>query len=784
MSGNLGDFSMIDLFRAEAESTLAVLTAGLLALEAGAAGSAETYEELMRAAHSLKGAARIVGVTPAVRVAHVMEDVFVAAQHGRTVLGRAHIDQLLAGVDLLARIAKGSEEDLARWDNEGAAEIDAFLAALGSAGENTVAVPVAASPALAAVAEPSEPAPTAEPPVAVASPAESSTPPTAAAPTATPPAAETRTAKAEQRVLRVGADNLNRLLGLASESLVESRWLRPYGASVARLKRMHRELGLTLEQLRAQVGEAATGDRFREVFGEAQQKLAACRSFLTERLVELETFDRRATNLSDRLYAEAVAVRMRPFADGVGGFPRMVRDVARQLGKEVRYELVGEDTPVDREILEKLEAPLGHLLRNATDHGVELPEVRRTAGKTESGLIRLEARHQAGLLMITVSDDGRGADIEKIRARVLAKKLVDASTAAKLSEAELLEFLFLPGFSMKETVTDISGRGVGLDVVQSMVRAVRGTIRVTTTPGAGMRFQLQLPLTLSVVRALLFAVDGEPYAVPLGYITRAQRLKPGDIDATQGRLHFDLDGRRIGLVSARQLLDRPAAAATEESAVVVLGEGEHRYGLIVDRFLGEKELVVQPLDPRLGKVRDIAAGAFMEDGSPVLILDVDDLAHSVDRLAATGRLVAATSRAAAAVARKRILVIDDSLTVRELERKLLESHGYLVETAVDGMDGFNVARQGGFDLIVTDVDMPRRDGIELTRLIKADPRLKSTPVMIVSYKDREADRMRGLDAGADYYLTKGSFQDDTMLQAVADLIGGAVEAKDGAGGAP
>ncbi len=777
LTGNLGDFSMIDLFRAEAESTLAVLTAGLLALEAGAPGSAETYEELMRAAHSLKGAARIVGVAPAVRVAHVMEDVFVAAQHGKLVLARGYVDQLLAGVDLLARIAKGSEADLARWENEGAAEIDAFLVALAAAGKVKDDAPA--------------PAPRIEPTVVETAPAVGNTAPTDRTalpdPAAVPaslisptgpvatPAPELRAQKSEPRVLRVSADNLNRLLGLASESLVESRWLRPYGLSVARLKRMHRDLGLTLDQLRAHAGAAAADDRFREIVSDAQERLAVCRNFLNERLVELETFDRRATNLSDRLYAEAVAVRMRPFADGVGGFPRMVRDVSRQLGKEVRYELVGEDTAVDREILEKLEAPLGHLLRNATDHGLEMPDVRRAAGKAEAGLIRLEARHQAGLLMITVSDDGRGADIEKIRASVLARKLVDAPTAAKLSETELLEFLFLPGFSMKETVTDISGRGVGLDVVQSMVRAVRGTIRVTSTPGAGMRFQLQLPLTLSVVRALLFAVDGESYAVPLGYITRAQRLKPGDIDATQGRLHFNLDGRRIGLVAARQLLGRPAAGPTEESAVVVLGEGEYRYGLIVDRFLGEKELVVQPLDPRLGKVRDIAAGAFMEDGSPVLILDVDDLAHSVDRLAATGRLVTAATRATAAVARKRILVIDDSLTVRELERKLLESHGYLVETAVDGMDGFNVARQGGFDLIVTDVDMPRRDGIELTRLIKADARLKNTPVMIVSYKDREEDRMRGLDAGADYYLTKGSFQDDTMLNAVADLIGGAVE---------
>ena len=757
---SLGDASMIDLFRAEADSTLAILTANLLALETGESASGENFEELMRAAHSLKGAARIVGIGPAVRVAHAMEDTFVAAQRGLLVLSRARVDQLLAGVDLLNRIARGSAEEMAEWDKQGRAEIDAYLARLAEADDfpaPTAAPPLAAPPAPAPRPAPEEPA----------------APPPATAPATSAPFSVGE-ARPQKRVLRVAADNLNQLLGLAGESLVESRWLRPYTSSLARLKRMHRDLGVTLDQLRAQAGAAADG-RFPEVFAEAQQRLAACRGFLAARLVELENFDRRATNLSDRLYAEAVAVRMRPFADGIGGFPRMVRDVARQLGKEARYEVVGEETAVDREILERLEAPLGHLLRNAIDHGLETPEVRRAAGKSEAGLIRLEARHQAGLLMIIVSDDGRGADVEKIRAAVLARKLVDAPTAAKLSEAELLEFLFLPGFTMKESVTEISGRGVGLDVVQSMVRAVRGTIRVASTPGAGMRFQLQLPLTLSVVRALLVEIDAEPYAVPLGNITRALRLKPAAIGSTQGRQHFDLDGKRIGLVAARQLLDRAGAAPGEEAAIVVLGEGEQRYGLIVDRFLGERELVVQPLDARLGKVRDIAAGAFMEDGAPVLILDVDDLARSVDRLAATGRLIGNASRAPTPVARKRVLVIDDSLTVRELERKLLESHGYAVETAVDGMDGFNVARQGGFDLIVTDVDMPRRDGIELARLIKADARLKATPVMIVSYKDREEDRRRGLDAGADYYLTKGSFQDDTMLQAVADLIGAAHE---------
>lgn len=771
MSGGLGDFSMTELFRMEADTALAALTEGLLALERG---DASPLEAMMRAAHSLKGAARIVGIGAAVRVAHAMEDGFVAAQRGELTLGRAHIDRLLVGVDLLSRIAQSTDTEAAAWDTERKAEIDGFLDTLARvmAGE---ALPEA--PAAGAGAPVEVPEPTAVP--AAVAPA---APGVSAKPAAEAVKAETVRSEAtkagEARVLRVTADHLNRLLGLAGESLVESRWVRPYGASLLRLKRLHQELAGTLDQLRDQVNGGAPAERLKETLGETQRRLGRARDCLAERLVELDTFERRSTNLAHRLYGEALAVRMRPLADGVAGFPRMVRDVARQLGKDVRLEVIGEDTQVDRDILEKLEAPLGHLLRNAVDHGIEPAATRVAAGKPATGTLRLEARHRAGLLLVAVSDDGGGADIERIRASVVRKKLVSAEMAPRLGEAELLEFLFLPGFSMKDTVTDISGRGVGLDVVQSMVKAVRGTVRVSSVAGQGMRFQLQLPLTLSVVRALLVEVAGEPYAIPLGFIARTLRVPESDVASTEGRPHFALGDRRVGLVTAHQVLGRDGGPAGGDLPVVVIGEGEQRYGLVVDRFVGERELVVQPLDPRLGKVKDIAAGALLENGAPVLILDVEDTVRSVEKIAAGGRLEAVRTHAAAAAAgaRKRVLVVDDSLTVRELERKLLESRGYAVEIAVDGMDGWNAVRTGGFHLVISDVDMPRLDGVELTRLIKQDPKLRALPVMIVSYKDREEDRRRGLDAGADYYLTKGSFHDETMLHAVHDLIGGAGEA--------
>jgi two-component system sensor histidine kinase and response regulator WspE len=734
---------MLELFRMEAESQNQVLTAGLLALERDPA-AADQLEACMRAAHSLKGAARIVGIDAGVGIAHAMEDCFVGAQRGDVTLRQRHIDLLLGGVDLLTRIANTPEADTGQWAGEKSAEINIFLATLTAmledAGET---LPLAAEPEQAVPAEHRQ---------AVAADARENS----------------------ERVLRVTADNLNRLLGLAGESLVESRWLKPFAASLLQLKRLQYDTGKAVNELREALAGQRLNERAEMALADMQQQVDEHRQVLSERLAALEAFDGRSTDLAQRLYDEALSCRMRPFADGVRGFPRTVRDLGRTLGKQVRLELVGETTQVDRDILEKLDAPLGHLLRNAIDHGIESPGERSAAGKPAEGVIHLEARHSAGMLQIIVSDDGQGIDPDRLRQAVVERKLTTAEIAGQLTETELLEFLFLPGFTMKDMVTEISGRGVGLDVVQNMLKQVRGTIRVSTQPGEGARFQLQLPLTLSVVRTLLVDLGGEAYAFPLAYIIRTLKLPREKIEMLEGRQHFNFEGQPVGLVSAHQILGGGEPTLTgDELPVIVVGELGNIYGLVADRFLGERELVVQPLDARLGKIKDVAAGALMEDGSPVLIVDIEDMVRSVDKLVSAGVLskVQRGAAAGAAKTRKRVLIVDDSLTVRELERKLLDQQGYGVETAVNGMDGWNAARTGHFDLIITDIDMPRMDGIELVTLLKKDANLRSLPVMIVSYKDREEDRQRGLDAGADYYLTKGSFDDETLLQAVIDLIG-------------
>ncbi|MEA5670140.1 hybrid sensor histidine kinase/response regulator [Pseudomonas machongensis] len=752
------DASLLELFSLEAEAQTQVLSAGLLALERNPA-QVDQLEACMRAAHSLKGAARIVGIDAGVSVAHVMEDCLVAAQERRLLLRPEHIDALLQGTDLLMRIATPG-------DTQAETAVPAFLVQMA------MLLDPSSAPAPDAAGAAATPSPLAMPPEVPTTPVE----PEAEVEPAPAARGGKRAGEGAERVLRVTADRLNSLLDLSSKSLVETQRLKPYLASLQRLKRMHGQGMRALDGLKSQLEGSGQSAEVLDALAQTQRLLAETQQILQQQAADLDEFGWQASQRAQLLYDTALACRMRPFADVLTGQSRMVRDLGRSLGKQVRLLIEGEKTQVDRDVLEKLEAPLTHLLRNAVDHGIEQPERRLLAGKPSDGTLRLRASHQAGLLILELSDDGAGIDLERLRRSIVDRALSPAETVAQMSEAELLTFLFLPGFSLRDQVTEVSGRGVGLDAVQHMVRELRGSIELTQVAGQGCCFHLEVPLTLSVVRSLVVEVGGEAYAFPLAHIERTLDVPAEAIVQIEGRQHFWHEDRHIGLVAASQLLNRPAAQEEADNLrVVVIREREQLYGVAVERLIGERVLVVMPLDPRLGKVQDISSGALLDDGSVVLIIDVEDLLRSVDKLLSTGRLerIDRGARAGRGVARKRILVVDDSLTVRELQRKLLGTRGYDVAVAVDGMDGWNALRSEDFDLLITDIDMPRMDGIELVTLVRRDNRLQTLPVMVVSYKDREEDRRRGLDAGADYYLAKASFHDDALLDAVEELIGGA-----------
>ena len=762
---DLGGFSMFDLFQTEVQQHCACLADGLIALEQNASDP-KMVEPLMRAAHSVKGAARIINLDGAIGLAHSMEECLVRIQKGTEIPTASRIDELLRGSDILRSLADHKSEDEARaWLEQEAGPISALAEGLNlppKAGVSAVVVVPTAKP-VAPAAIPV--APTATPVAPAVTPA-----PTvvkvATPPAATPSAASAPSAASDAAVL-VSSSSLERLLQLSGEALVEARRLESIRRTLTRAKIAQRQLTAALDSLQV-TGRHA---------GDAMTAVATSRDALDEALHQVEDHLRRGEELASALHNEAVSSRMRPFGDACGGLARSVRDVARTLGKEVRLIIAGEQVPVDREILRQLEAPLGHLVRNAIDHGIESPDERVAAGKTRQASLRVEARHHAGSLIVEVREDGRGIDRTNLRARIVSKKLSEASIVETLGDAELFDFLFLPGFSTAAAVTDISGRGVGLDVVQSMAHSVGGSIEVRSSP-AGTSFAMRLPVTLSVVRAAVISIAGETYALALARLERIDRIARSELKTVEGRLTTVIRGEIVGLVHATEILQLKASTQSEsadELAIVSVLAGSRTVGFVVDSFLGEEDLVVRRMDARIGDVAHVDAASIRENGDLLLILDADDLVQSALQLLEQGKLRGDEGRAAISKRKqRRVLVVEDSITVREVERQMLLRAGYAVDTAVDGMDGWNAVQKVKYDLVVSDVDMPRMNGIEFVRKMRADRRYETLPVVIVSYKDREEDRIAGLEAGASAYLTKGSFQDQSFLQTIADLIGAAV----------
>ncbi|HEY0062754.1 MAG TPA: chemotaxis protein CheA, partial [Telluria sp.] len=598
---DLSQFSMMDLFRMEAEGQTQILTDGLLALERG--GAAARIEPMMRAAHSIKGAAAIVGLDLVVQLAHAMEDAFIAAQDGKLALAGARVDLLLAGVDLIAQVALQNESDVSAWLVQHGERIGALVDATGAIAEleaGQTAAPLPASDQDDEVAAA----------MAAMLALEASSQLVASAPAADVPAL--RAPLAAPARAGAGAQNFDRLLALASEARVNAHQLRPYLEQLQRFKRNQGALFQVIEQLHDAIvksGDPALIDKSIQ----AVQKAHPLKQFMLAHMADIESYERRLLVGSSAMLDEVLTLRMRPFRDGVQAFPRMVRDLARSLGKDAQLIISGEDTLVDRDILARIESPLNHMLRNAVDHGIEAPAERLAAGKSALGTITLEARHRAGMLSIEIHDDGRGVDLERIRANVVKRKMASSDMAQSLSTAELMEFLFLPAFSLKETTSEISGRGVGLDIVHQTIREQNGTVRVESDPGQGFRTSITLPLTQSVVRALVVDIQDEAYAIPIVKVERVLKVPQADIHTLENKQFFDFGGEHIGLVSAAQVLELgQLAAGADELAVVVIGTGLRRYALVVDAIRGEQSLAVQGLDQIFGKLRDISSAALLD----------------------------------------------------------------------------------------------------------------------------------------------------------------------------
>lgn len=750
-------------FRDETAENIRIFNQGLMALVAdgdGVGDRREHIDAIFRAMHTIKGSARLLGFEAIGRIAHICEHILGAVRDGRRELDSALADDLLRGGDAIIELVN------AALDGRSAdVDVETLTMTLGRGSRKTPAP----YPGQEEPGEPAELPPLQAmlvPPQAVpdqpAHDGQSPRPPTK------PLRSTTR------QTIRVRVDRLDRLLNMAGELAVgrqvqtaHLQALEDLAALLAQQERMLLALEAELKQLRFSAFQRERLDRHLNGVlnvGERASKLIK---------VQVEQFSQHAglsTQLIEDLEQEVMAARLLPIATIFTTLPRAVRDLARELGKEVALTLSGETTELDRKVIEALNDPLIHLIRNAVDHGIEMPAAREQAGKPRQGQIEVHAQALGSYVHVVIRDDGRGMDPQHLRATAARKGLLSPEAAQLLTDQDALELIFMPGFSTAPLITDISGRGVGMDVVRTNIMELGGQVQVASHVGVGTTITLILPLTLVTTRVLLVELGEHMFALPASGCRGTTWAYPEEVQTIEGRAMLPYEGRMMPLLRLADLLDVAGAQPfpfRQRTPTLIIGTAQRPLALLVDRLVDEREVVVKPLGPLMESQRRYGGAIQLGDGRLVLLLNPTILAETARGMA----LARPHTRRDAAARRARLLVADDSFTTRELIRSILQSAGYEVTTAVDGFDALDKLRTGAYDLVVSDVEMPRVDGFQLTTQIRQDLGLTDLPVIIVTSLASEAHKRRGLEAGAQAYIVKSQFDQSNLLDTIRQLLG-------------
>ncbi len=826
---------LLATFREEAAEHLQAITAGVLSLEKGGSTSDHVgmIETIYREAHSLKGAARAVNLREIEAVCQPLEsllgfwknqgsaaravnlrEIEAVCQPLESLLGfwknqgsampSEHFDLILRTVSVLeglvSQAGNGASADQKALAQETAALLNQVLAGAPAAAPTP---PPAASPppaeAEAASAPPPEPSlpgslPIAELPPAAPQPASSGSQATSGP--AQGPSMPTPRPTVEKHLLtdtiRVDAAKLDALL-LQAEEFIAAKLIA--GQRVVELRETVAEFPLwqkqwskvqpLLRELR-RLADAAGNGHPPEQFGRAAGQLTEFLEFSAELIKRLEqrlTPMMRAAEqdtrviggLVDNLLTDVKKVLMLPFSMVLETFPKFVRDLAREQGKEVEFTSQGGEVEIDRRILQEMKDPLMHLVRNSIDHGLETPAERRRRQKPPRGCLSITvAQRDSGKVEICVADDGAGIDPEKVKAAAVRQGVISAAEAESLTPAEARQLIFRSGVSTSPIITTISGRGLGMAIVQEKVEKMGGSLQVEDVPTGGTIFRLILPLTLATFRGTLIEAAQRLFVIPTAQLERVTRVPVADVKRVEQRDTILVNGRPLALVSLAAILGLPAQAGAADRngflTVLILQVGGQRVGFSVDSVLNEQEVLVKNLGPQLVRVRNIAGATVLGSGAVVPILNVSDLIASAVRKVPPPAVAAAAGEAQAPQQTKSILVAEDSITARTLLKNILELAGYRVQTAVDGVEGFSALQRDHFDLVVSDVEMPRMNGFELTARIRQDKRLAELPVILVTALESPEDRKRGIDVGANAYLVKSSFDQGNLLSLIQQLI--------------
>lgn len=731
-------------FQGEAKERLEAANRAMLALEEASDPERvrDLVADLFREVHSLKGASAAVGLTEIQEHSHRLEDLLEKARAGRP-LAPEHNELIYKTLDAISLLVDAPAREDRGAEPEGRGDVR------------------------------SEP----EAPEARGSVEDE------------PAARPERAHRISDDTVRVATSKLDALMGQVGELMVATSGTSRRAKEVAGLhedvlawERRWREARPRYRKLMANLSEAngngvllssASAKELRDLLSfvhDSDSHEQAIARGLTELRRAVGSDIRRVSQVVTALQDEVRRTRMLPISSVFSTFPRVVRDIARTLNKEVTLEVDGGEIEVDRSVLENLKDPINHLLRNAIDHGLEDPEARVRSGKPRRGRIRMRATQKGDAIEVEIADDGAGLDIRRIKTIAVKKGVVPDDAAEAMSDQEAVELIFRSGFSTSPLITDVSGRGVGLDVVRDSVERINGLIEVSSEPGAGSSFMITVPLSIATTQCLIVRAGDGHFALPVTNVARIQRVDPEIVGRAEGRDAIVVDDRPIPLVRLADVLGVGGGEPQgDRMQALVVGSAEKRTAFVVDGFEGAQEVVIKALPEPLRRVRFAAGATITGSGDVVVILNVGDLTRAVE-----GGVVSGVERHGAhtkvAAERSVVLIADDSIVTRTLEKNILEAAGYDVRVASDGIEAWNVLESMGADVLVSDIEMPQLDGFSLTEKVRADERFATLPVVLVTSLDSRQHRERGIAVGADAHIVKQSFNQDRLLDTIRSLI--------------
>jgi two-component system, chemotaxis family, sensor kinase CheA len=813
----LEDEELKDIYRISSQERLQNLEAGILQLEQ-APQQLEVLEDLLREAHSLKGDSRVVGVTTIEAVTHTLEEVLGKIQRQEITLNTQLSDRLYQTLDgmqklleealtgepseievevLIDQLVESTEQPERQSENQ--------LEQKSEPSEKSEAIESKTSPKLETEQTKQRPIPIlteeerealslthqprneiAERSVAISTKDErqnlsliEAVNELAVLPT-----------KIEQPyqidTVRVPTKALDKLITQVGELIVSKTRMTHTIEEIENISNLWKELKVTRFQKPNLNGYEQETE---PIELRLEQKIEYLRTIAQENNTKLEF-------VAGELESKIANLRQLPLSQVFQLFPRLVRDLAKEQAKEVQLVVEGGDTQVDKKILEEIKDPLMHLIRNAIDHGIETPTERIRAGKPAQATVRLAGYQAGNKIIIEIKDDGRGLNIEKIKNTAIKRGLYYSEELEKMSLSQVQSLIFYPGFSTCNLITEVSGRGVGMDVVKNNIEKLKGIIEIDSTPDRGCTFSLKLPTTLAKSDVLLVEVHGIVHAIPVDFVEANLQLDPEQIFPLEGRDTISIDGKAVSVANLADLLKianspayamaaKPEHIATRLKPCVLMKIGEEKFGLIVDRLLDVIDVAFKPQSKILRRVRNVAGATILGTGEVCIILSAADLLESLkgnnsslvakngSRLKMLPQSQPGMGSNSASFLNKgkyKILLVEDSLLVRTQEKRLLEAADYEVVTAVDGLDGYNKLESNYFDAVISDIEMPNLDGFSLTEKIRQNDLYSELPIVLVTSLATEEDKRKGAEAGANAYIVKGQFNQDILLDTLAKLI--------------